>query len=397
MEYNRVQQNIIDSKESRILVEAGPGTGKTHLLIGAARKYIEENPKDNIALITFTNKAAEEMGNRLGYRTCFIGTIHKFAMDELKKVGNKHKIKLQIMGESQVSQLLETLAIKAGNSKTAAQKLTKNVLWINRDYTTARKFLGNRDRTQALKLIKTYEAYKEEKGLYDGTDTPKYLLNLLEMTGESLGYDKIFIDEAQDLDPYQFKLICNYATNIFAIGDPRQSIYMFRGASSSVFDKFVKEEYFELYNLKHNYRSYQEILDLSGADIVAMRGKGGKTYTNLEQIIKNSPMFLCRKNSTVDAIKKHYPDVMTIHSAKGLEFDNVVLVYGNKTLQDVLSIEDEEDKNIAFVGMTRARNNLAIVPYRDVEKYFQINKTSPASNWRINKEKEKEGNILGGK
>lgn len=109
-------------------------------------------------------------------------------------------------------------------------------------------------------LEERYIAYKRENGLYDFTDYPLYLYDVLETYNETITkIDALFVDEFQDVDTVQFDVFTKVdARKKFFIGDIWQSIYGFRGADG---EAFTKLEDFKQYKLKFNYRSYQEIID----------------------------------------------------------------------------------------------------------------------------------------
>ena len=105
-----------------------------------------------------------------------------------------------------------------------------------------------------------YIAYKREQVLYDFTDYPRYLLDVLTIYKTNIkDIDALFVDEFQDVDLIQeeiFELVT--AKKKFYIGDAWQSIYQFRNADGEVFNKL---DDFKLLKLRRNYRSYQEIID----------------------------------------------------------------------------------------------------------------------------------------
>jgi len=109
-------------------------------------------------------------------------------------------------------------------------------------------------------LENRYIRYKRDNLLYDFTDYPLYLYNVLNTYDEEINnIDALFVDEYQDVDEVQFELFQKVnAKKKFFVGDPWQSIFCFRGADGEVFDK---TEDFEEYKLMCNYRSYQEIID----------------------------------------------------------------------------------------------------------------------------------------
>lgn len=176
------------------------------------------------------------------------------------------------------------------------------------------------------------------------------------------------------------------------------SIFQFRGADGAVFTKL---EGFEVCKLKRNYRSYQEIIDYAtsvylglrdkaeceeqccisdvmrsyDSKITCARGYGGQVYvvnpfgrtyrsgiTSYGQqvsdlvtdFLKTDPMILCRTNKQVKAIQElGYPNVETVHQAKGLEYKDVIVLDA--------TINSMEDLNIAYVAMTRAEDSLLVI------------------------------------
>ena len=340
--FNQEQQNIIDSTESRIIINASAGTGKTHTLIGIANN----NRFGSTVLITFTNKAANEMAARLYFKPYYVGTIHGFAKLQLLDLAKKHNFRIRILKESAVRKIIQLIFEENDFGVYVSSKLLdecySSIISQSKDFDYRKTKLF-------YEVKKLYTKYKEQNKLYDGTDTPKYLLEKLIHYNENLNMDLLLVDEAQDLDDIQYKLIQRISKRVIAIGDPKQSIYMFRGAVEEVFNRFETDGY-KRYNLTYNYRSKQEIINYAGADLIAVRGSGGEIIED-GTIFRYGPQILCRTNLEVESIKRFYPNVCTIHAAKGLEYNNVCVVN--------FPIEGEEDTNILFVALTRAKDRLA--------------------------------------
>jgi len=243
-----------------------------------------------------------------------------------------------------------------------------------------------------------YIQYKKDYKLYDFTDLPQYLLDKLnDYDRDIYGIDGLFVDEFQDVDDIQLELFNRTtATKKFFIGDPQQSIYQFRGATPDVLERLSG---FKTHNLDINYRSYQEIIDFArtvqdiamtqylnftmqsesySSEIACIRGHGGEVYTlnksgdiyqvngylkidarpKLIEILEKEPMILCRSNKQVRAIKNTgYKKVSTIHQAKGLEYENVIL------MQFDITPDVPEEVNVAYVGMTRAKDSLLVADF----------------------------------
>jgi superfamily I DNA/RNA helicase len=250
-----------------------------------------------------------------------------------------------------------------------------------------------------------YIKFKHKNQLYDFTDLPQYLLDKLHEYEQKIeGIDALFVDEFQDVDPTQLELFnLTTAKKKMYIGDPNQSIYIFRGSIDKVFTSDQLEG-FVTYNLIRNYRSKQEIINYAtnareislqslnekdtiafgdiestsiSSSIVCERGDGGSVYVinqigrcvnpdngkrlNDILVIKSlladsSTQVLCRSNKEVKKLQSMgIENVSTVHQAKGLEYKNVIL-----TDFDITNLEE---LNIAYVGMTRAKDKLCVIRF----------------------------------
>ena len=123
-----------------------------------------------------------------------------------------------------------------------------------------------------MALETRYIKYKRDNVLYDFTDYPLYLYNVLVTFDEAINnIDALFVDEYQDVDETQFEIFQKVNANKkFFVGDAWQSIFVFRGADGAVFKKTAD---FEEYKLVCNYRSYQEIIDYAVTVYLAQQEK----------------------------------------------------------------------------------------------------------------------------
>ncbi len=414
MKYNQKQIKAISSNDEEIIVIAPAGSGKTSTLVGAIMEYKNSNPKDFLVAITFTRKASEELKERLkSYSGIQVSTIHSWAYQELERLSiilmkedPNNSFKVKVLEESKMKEILKELCQRA-----RYQYVNVGVLY---SYITGNY---NMDISQGLKskfqrILKDYKDYKKRYGIYDFMDLPQYLLDKLNDYNRNIeNIDALFVDEVQDVDDIQLELFNRTPTKKkFLIGDPKQSIYIFRGATQEVLDKL---NHFNLYPLEINYRSYQEIIDyattyntesqvyptpFSGiiesypSDIKCIRGQGGFvgvllkngkiTEVNSYEIIDGESIFnkilnenyyiLCRTNKEVKLIKElgNY-NVQTIHQAKGLEYKNVVLTE--------FDTSEEEDRNIAYVGMTRAKDRLVLSNFTVLYNFLKNKKRTNVS------------------
>ena len=214
-------------------VIAGPGTGKTKTLIAHILYLVQERgvKPSEITAVTFTRKAARELKERLSREPALkhslhrmqIGTFHALCLELLKKSGEPFVLAGDPGGKQE---LTEAMAGQTSESEGGTKVLDFDSL------------IG-----ETLRLL------REEKGEA--------------LRGKSFHY--LLIDEFQDISPDQFELIRLWnreGKELFAIGDPDQSIYGFRGADAECFQK-LSELYPELVtlSLRVNYRSAPEILE----------------------------------------------------------------------------------------------------------------------------------------
>ena len=391
MTYNKLQQEAIDNESPKIVVVAPPGSGKTHSLVGAISKYAEEHPFDKITAITFTRKAASELQFKLHDKTQVdTRTIHSWSLAELNRLAAKHKFKVDILSDVQVQEILQFLCKRLGYYSINYYLLTAYVMGnYNID-------VKDHEKNRYKKVLETYIQYKRDNQLYDFTDLPLYLYDMLNLYEENItNIDALFVDEFQDVDGTQAVIFTKVmAKKHFYIGDPDQSIYIFRGAEASVIDGLAEQGFTKL-RLEENYRSYQAILDFStqilesdidlceeiqtlkpswvkcvrqdqpgevyiiredGSALDVVNEKERNPFKLLRYFMEKKPYILCRSNKWVKAIQAlGYKDVSTVHQAKGLEYRDVI--YTDTPLSSV------EETNIAYVACTRARDSLMVVNF----------------------------------
>ena len=405
MDYNTEQSIVINSKSQKMIVRASAGTGKTCCLIGAIAKYRNDNPKAVIDAITFTRAAAAELKTRLSEQGIYdinISTIHVWARGYLEELADMYHFEMRVLQEYEIKQIMKSII------DAYPRKVEVSALY---DFALNNKRLNLQERQQAtfLALERRYVQYKRDNGLYDFTDYPLYLYDKLSEYNEKIySVDALFVDELQDIDEEQSHIFEKVeCMKKFYIGDSRQMIYGFRGASTEIFESIKG---FDEYTLRQNYRSKQEIIDyadtfyktyfapceageknlVSGliwsqrADINCTRGNGGKVYVvdsfgfcnnvnneecntslAMKDVFSQAPMILCRTNRQVQLIKDAgYYNVSTIHQSKGLEYRAVIVVD-----TEVNSIDD---LNVIYVGLTRARDTLMVVNSAQLIKYLNL-------------------------
>ena len=180
----------------------------------------------------------------------------------------KYNFKVKILQEGQIKDILQELV----DDYLTHSKLKSINLDILYNFIMGNKNMDIKDSyKRALLALETrYIKYKRDNVLYDFTDYPLYLYNVLVAFDESINnIDALFVDEYQDVDETQFEIFQKVnARKKFFVGDAWQSIFVFRGADGAVFNK-TKD--FEEYKLVCNYRSYQEIIDYAVTVYLALK------------------------------------------------------------------------------------------------------------------------------
>ena len=268
---NPAQQAAATHTESPLAIFAGPGTGKTRTLTVRIAHLIESigAPPSSILAVTFTNRAAQEMGERLAEllgaqrsARVTVGTFHRLGASLLQEFGEAIRIArtFTILDEADRRLLLERAC-----PELAARELRPALEAIS----ACKNGLATESQSDD-DIWDRYHAALTEAGALDFDDLIVRAVQLLESDATILRtvqarFRWICVDEYQDVNAAQYRLLRLLAlggANLCVIGDPDQAIYGFRGADHRYFLSF--DEDFagaqRLY-LERNYRSAQAILD----------------------------------------------------------------------------------------------------------------------------------------
>ena len=332
MELSKLQEEIINAPDNKIVVLSSAASGKTSVMTEKVRQLLHNNtdPRE-IAVITFTNMAAAELKERLGddyLPGLFVGTIHGLA-----------------------NYFLTSAGIKTG------------------------QILDDEEFDKLFPLVKK---------------NPQCVRHL----------EWVLLDEAQDSDRSQFEFLFEMINpeHFFICGDLRQSIYRWNGAEPELLLGLTQRPDVHTYDLNENYRNGSSILAFARR-IIKRAGQQDNSVTmrNISGVVREIKFdpynivsaidsrreyrtwaILCRTNAQVNSMihmlyeagipyetfrqgdltkdelvekmQKNTVKVLTVHSAKGLEWDNVV-AYG-------IRYYNEEELSIGYVAATRARNLL---------------------------------------
>ena len=369
---NELQRKAVLHNEGPCLVIAGAGSGKTKVLTTRiANLVLNGVPSYNILAITFTNKAAKEMKERLEKlvpeNNAFVGTFHSFGLriirentDSLNMTSN-----FTILDSDDVGTLIKKIIKEKGyDPKQVTPSFVKNkISFIKNEMLTnseAEKLLNTDMDKIAYQIYIEYNMKLRKNNSVDFDDLLKLPVELFRKNPSILEHyqDKfkyILIDEYQDTNEVQYQLVKLLAAkyqNLFVVGDPDQSIYQFRGANYQNILNFEHDyKNTEVIALEDNYRSTKMILDAANS------------------VIKNNSE---RKEKN---LRSHHGDGVKIKYMRGYnEKDEIVKVITEikKLLENGYS-----KKDIAIFYRTNAQSRVVEeqflkenIPYKVVGSYY---------------------------
>ena len=304
-ELNPQQRLAVETTEGPVLILAGAGTGKTRAITFRMANLIAKGvPAESILAVTFTNKAAEEMRNRVSSLLLragvppaqpWLSTFHSLCARLLRR-------------EAGAAGLPRDFAIYDDDDQLAAVKLAMARLQIEDDSLTPRNILSRisyaKNHGQTAGQLRA-EAFDQngrriadifagyEKLLHDSKalDFDDLLLRSARLLRESTAtrekwqarFQYIHVDEYQDTNRVQYELMRSLTgpkQNVCVVGDEDQSIYRWRGADVSILLSFAKDfPAARIVKLERNYRSTQNILDAAGAVVANNPERLGKSLS----------------------------------------------------------------------------------------------------------------------
>jgi DNA helicase-2/ATP-dependent DNA helicase PcrA len=286
-ELNKEQRRAVEYEKGPMIIVAGPGTGKTRTLTHRIAHLVTDKkvlPK-NILAVTFTNKAAQEMRQRLKYLLKnskplpFAGTFHSLCLTVLNDHNKKECVIIDEDDQKDIISDVIRHMEKKGHTVTVKPKTL--LYWIasakqliKTPEECADEIAGSQKQI-FFDVFKCYQNLLSIQGLCDYEDLIYNTVRLFEKDKDIIKkyqeqFKYVFVDEYQDLNHGQYRLLKALVPpgikngNICVIGDPDQLIYGFRGSDVKYFNNFIKDyPDAEVFRLTQNYRSTQTILDAS--------------------------------------------------------------------------------------------------------------------------------------
>lgn len=302
---NEHQKAIIDKFSKNSLIVAGPGTGKTRTISVLIAKQLEKGVRlKEILALTFSDKAANELRERVleyfpqSFDQCWISTFHSFCARILREqyyvvgvipdfkllTGFKEALLMDTICKRQQAEAFKEYG-KVLTKRGFQQEVLTFISLLKSNLIEPDEFadaicncegLSNKIRSRCdelLNLFRLYEKEREATGYLDFRDLIRLSIKALQTPGIAEAYRKkfkvILVDEFQDTDPAQFLLLSllkgdGNDIKTAVIGDPRQSIYRFRGADPSMMTTsgaFNKRYKAKVFPLGKNYRSAKKIIE----------------------------------------------------------------------------------------------------------------------------------------
>lgn len=369
---NELQREAVLHKDGPCLVIAGAGSGKTKVLTTRVANLIMEGvPSYQILAITFTNKAAKEMKERIlnmvSELDSFIGTFHSFGMRIIRE--NVELLGMQrnftILDTEDVTSLIRKILKDKGYDPKEVSpyfvrskiSFIKNEMLSNAE--VEKYFIDDLEKI-AYEVYLEYNMRLKKNNSVDFDDLLRLPVELFLHHPEVLEmyqnrYRYILIDEYQDTNEVQYKLVKLLASkrkNLFVVGDPDQSIYQFRGANYKNILNFERDyPNTKVISLEDNYRSTKMILDAANSVI----------RNNKERKEKN--------------LRSHHGEGLKIQYHRSMDEKDE----GNYIIKEIRSLLDEgyQKKDIAVFYRTNAQSRAleeqflkANIAYKVVGSYY---------------------------
>ena len=366
---NAQQLAVVEAPPGEILVLAGAGTGKTRTLTyRVARLVAAGTPPERILLVTFTNRAAREMTERveellgIDMRRAASGTFHHIGNRILRRHGQALGLSpaFGILDPEDARDLLSTVIAELGIETLSARRFpTAKVLagLVSLAHGTRRSLLDV-VQEHALRLLdqvplmeqvaRGFAERKRAMNLCDFDDLLTHWLTLLEDPSHRAiadelraSYDHVLVDEYQDINALQGALCDQMALghrSLLAVGDDAQSIYSFRGADFTQISHFqLRHPGATILKLTVNYRSTPEILALANRSIAHNRDQHPK---ELQAVKKPGP------KPAVIPLRDVYQQaelvaqrVLELHHEQNLPLRQMVVLYRNHSHSLELQVE----------------------------------------------------------
>lgn len=391
---NTEQMEAARHRGCAYLLEAGPGTGKTQTLVLRVKELFGAGiDPSRILLLTFSNKAAAEMSERIARShpkeaaAMWIGTFHAFGLEIIRRFHDRLGLPAdpKLLDRTEALELLEhefprldlvhfanlqdptqNIADLLGAISRAKDEVVDSTHYATLATAMRRTNLDEDAQATAEKAAEVavvyaaYEELKRQRGYVDFGDLvllPALLLEQHEDVRKCMQekYEHVLVDEYQDVNRSSVRLLKALrptGANLWVVGDVRQSIYRFRGASSLNLTRFGREDFAGAIRgrLKVNYRSVPEIVEIFSSFAATMRtGGGASALTAFRGSAGRSPMLSRALNANAQLLA--IEESVRALAASGCRLrDQAVLCAGNDSVANVAAQLEMLGVPVLFLG-----------------------------------------------
>jgi Superfamily I DNA and RNA helicases len=399
---NDKQRTAAAHRGGGFLLQAGPGTGKTRTLVARVESLLDDGvDPGRILLLTFSNKAAGEMAERIAQKrpeqaaALCIGTFHSFGLDLLRRFNDRCELPQdpRLMDRTEAVELLESEFPRLGlthyrnlydPSQTVADILAavsraKDEVVGPQDYlalaqgmraaaTDPAAIEAAEKAEEVARVYARYEELKTTSGCVDFGDLVMQPVLLLERdeavrTQLQSDYDHVLVDEYQDVNRSSVRLLTALkpaGENLWVVGDAKQSIYRFRGASSFNMARFGREDFPGSVrdSLDINYRSTSEIVGAFSTFAASMNAADGPAVLEADRGFSGAnPEVITVADGSL--ITSALVDSIEQFRATGFRYrDQAVLCRGNDRLSDTGQELERAGVPVLFLGSLFERTEI---------------------------------------
>ena len=363
-------ESILEDKSKDHLVIAAAGTGKTetllNFLVSKLSRGLLDPSKQKIVVFTFTNNAADELKVRLvnAIRTdsdlinsIFVGTIHAWCKNYLET--NAHMANSKVMDELEVSQLLYRTSSLLGINRTyestsifrKIEKFQADLeIFYNENFEIESSVIPENVRN----VIRNYLNFIETQRLTDFGYMIRKTIDLLEESDKKEEYH-LFVDEYQDInksqvDLFKTMLIKNAKSSLFAVGDPRQAIYQWRGGDVNRILNFQSDfPNSSTYYLDKNHRSRPGIINFANSVSSKISFADGIELHDMEKDQRRldnriSVIVIEGESKAEKAIAN---EIMRLHDS-GIQYSDIAILLRSVSSHGKLLMRELDENNIPY-------------------------------------------------
>lgn len=341
MGFSAAQRRAIEHKDGPLIVVAGPGSGKTTVVVNRTAKLIEKGVSpENILVITFTKMAAKEMETRFEtltnseYSGVTFGTIHSIALNILvNSFGYSYENVLSEREKwSVLKKLIYTYRINTDDIDNLIKSLIGCISLIKIGELTKPYDVDCGCREEQLeKVYNGYVKYCQDNNKIDYDDMQIKCFQLLldnprELKFWQKQYEYLLVDEFQDVDKRQADFIYLLAkphNNICIVGDDDQSLYRFRGAKPEIMLGFEEKFKAKKILLDVNYRSGEPIVKLTSSFIRTNEQRFDKEFKSVK---KRGKLEVTKYESTVEQAEKIAKEIKSLIRKK-TPYEEIAVIY----------------------------------------------------------------------